>query len=233
MRKLIAAAAALALLAGCPSFSTMGTARTIPKGTTQFHVALGGQQLRDWSISDSGTLETITFPAFELGVSHAVSESVEVGGKVWFLGAEVNSKFQLERSTSPDSGVDLALAPALSFYPLSGENSAGESTTGGLAFVHLPLLIGLNLGGGSQLVLGPRLSDTIVWGSAGGSSETANIFWLGGSLGVAWRLGDTFLLMPEISANYPVAVSRGISTTTDLAFKGVIVQGQIGMIFGG
>jgi len=234
MRKLLAIAPflALTLLTGCPSFSTMGTARTIPKGETQFHVAVGGQQLRDWSTDTSGNLETITFPAFEFGASHAVTDNVEIGGKIWFLGAEINSKFQLLRSPSPDSGIDFALAPAISFYPLSGENNAGDTTSGGLAFFHLPLLMGVNVGGGSQLVLGPRLSNTLVWGSAGGSSESASIFWVGGSLGFAWKVGDSFRVLPEISIAYPFAGSTGTQTTTDLAFEGAIVQAQLGLVFG-
>ncbi len=134
MRKLFAAAPALVFLAGCPSFTSMGTARVIPKGQTQFQVGVGGQQLRDWTVSDTGVLETITFPGFEMGVSHAVSDTVEVGGKIWLLGAELNSKFQLARSDSPQSGIDVALAPALSFYPFSSENAAGQKSTGGFAF---------------------------------------------------------------------------------------------------
>jgi hypothetical protein len=211
----------------------MGTARTIPRGKTQFHVGMGGQQLRDWSVDDSGALESLTLPSFEFGVSHAVSDSVEVGGKIWSFGAELNSKFQLSRSESPTSGIDLALAPSLSFFPLSGENNAGQTTSGGLAFVHLPLLLGVNVGGGSQLVIAPRISNTLVWGSANGSSDTASIFWAGGSLGFAIKLGDTFWILPEISASYPVATSRGMEATTDLAFQGVIVQGQLGLLFGG
>lgn len=230
----LAAAAAAVLLTGCPSFSTMGTARTIPKGSNQFHVGMGGQQLRDWSVTESGTLDNVTVPAFEVGLSHGVSDSVEVGGKVWFLGAELNSKFQLFRSASPTSGVDLALAPALSFYPLSGENNAGQQTSGGLAFLHLPLLLGVNVGGGSQVILAPRLTGTFAWGSAsGGTSSTASVLWAGGSLGLALKLGDSFRLMPQVSVAYPFATTRDLQATTDLAFQGVIVQGQLGLLFGG
>ena len=232
MRKLVALLPALALLAGCPSFSTMGTARTIPKGETKFHVGVGGMQLRGWSTDDTtGELETLTIPQFELGVSHAVSDSAEVGGKIWFLGAEINSKFQLVRAPTDGGGLDIAIAPAISFYPLSGENNANETTTGGLVYTHLPVLFGLNVGG-SQLVIGPRLSNTLVWGSAGSSSTTGSIFWAGGSLGFAIKLGDTFRILPEISVAYPFAASSGTKTTLDLPFEGAIVQGQLGLVFG-
>lgn len=233
MRKLLGLVPALVLLAGCPSFSTMGTARTLPKGKTQFHVGMGGQQLRDWSVESSGTLETITLPAFEFGVSHAVTDRAEVGGKIWFMGAELNSKFQLLRSEAPTSGIDLALGPGVSFYPLSGENNAGQTRSGGVVFAHLPLLVGINIGGGSQLVITPRLSNTFAWASAAGSSSTASIFWAGGSLGVAWKVTEGFFVLPELSMTYPVGTTRGLQATTDLAFQGVIVQAQLGMLFGG
>ncbi len=82
-------------------------------------------------------------------------------------------------------------------------------------------------------MLGPRISDTIVWSSAAGTSESANIFWLGGSLGLAFKAGDTFHIMPQISAMYPAAASHGLQTTIDLAFKGVVVQAQLALVFGG
>jgi hypothetical protein len=233
MRKLFAVLPSLFLLTGCPSFTTQGTARVIPKGDTQFQVGVGGQQLREWSLDETGVAESLTFPGFELGVSHAVSDSAEVGGKIWFIGAELNAKFQLHRSESPESGIDVALAPAVSYFPFSSENSAGETVTVSFAFVHLPLLVGVNLPGGSQIVLGPRISDTIVMASGGGTSESANVFWLGGSLGIAIKAGDKFRIMPQVSAMYPAAASHGLETTTDLAFKGVIVQGQLALVFGG
>ncbi len=233
MRKLFATVPALVLLSGCPSFTSMGTARTIPKGETQFQVGVGAQQLRDWTVSDTGVLESITFPGFELGISHAVSDGAEIGGKIWLVGAELDSKFQLVRSESPASGIDVALAPALSYFPFSANGTTGDKVTVSFLFLHLPLLVGVNLPGGSQLILGPRVSDTMVVASGGGASESANVFWLGGSLGLALRTGDTFRIMPQISAMYPVAASHGLQTTTDLAFKGVIVQGQLAFVFGG
>jgi len=232
MQKLLAVIPAVILLAGCPSFTTMGTARTAPLGRTQFYVATGGVQLRDWRLKDSsgssGTLETVGLPQFELGVRHGVSESVEVGGKIWFLGAELDSKFQLVRSPSEGAGIDVALAPALSLYPFTAESSSGDDVQAIFAWAHLPLLFGVNLGGGSQLVIGPRLSDMIVVAEG----EMSNVFWAGGSLGLALKLGPTFRVLPEVSVAYPVAASHGTQATTDLRFEGVIVQGMIGLLFG-
>jgi hypothetical protein len=232
MQKLLAVIPAVILLAGCPSFTTMGTARTTPLGKTQLYVATGGVQLRDWRLQDSagstGTLESVGLPQFEIGVRHGVSDTVEVGGKIWFLGAELDSKFQLLRSPGEGSGIDVALAPALSLYPFTAEDSSGADVQAIFAWAHLPLLVGVNIGGGSQLVIGPRLSDMIV--SAGG--ETTNVFWAGGSLGLALKMGPTFRILPEVSIAYPVAASHGAQATTDLRFEGVIVQGMLGLLFG-
>ena len=220
----------VSLLAGCPSFSTMGTARNLPEDQTQFFFSTGGVQLRDWRTTNGGArLESLTLPAFEFGGRYGVNDSVEVGGKVWFIGAEIDTKFQIHKAATPDSGMDVALAPAVTVYPFSTDNAAGQSSTAILSWIHLPLLVGVNVPGGSQLVLGPRLSGTLVTGVG----ETRTVLWGGGSLGYAWKLGKRFRLLPEVSMSYPFAVSSGASVSTDLAFKGVVVQGGLGFLFGG
>jgi hypothetical protein len=229
MGKTLALLAAAALLTGCPSFTTMGTARTIPQGSTQLYVATGGVQLRDFRTTDAGALETIGLPQFEIGARHGVSDAVEVGGKIWFLGAELSSKIQLHRSGTPDSGIDVAIAPALSAYPFISRDSSGNDGSVLFAWAHLPLLVGINAPGGSQLVLGPRVSDLVA--ATGG--RMTNVLWLGGSVGYAWKLGPTFRVLPEISVAYPVVVSDGLQTNADLAFGGVMIQGVVGFVFGG
>jgi len=216
-------ALALVLLTGCPSFSTMGTARTLPKGKSQFFIAPGGMVLKDFQTDNAGLSESFGLPTVEFGGRYGVTDHVEVGGKVWLLGAEIDTKFALLRSEIPESGLDLSLAPAISLYPFtSGDTNATY------AWLHLPLLVGINLGG-SQLVIGPRVSDMIITGGG----DSINAVWLGGSLGLALKLGDGFRLLPEVSMAYPVAVSVGSSSTTSLEPKGAIIQGSLGFVFGG
>lgn len=221
---LLAALAALATLTGCPSFSTMGTARTLPKGRGQFFIAPGATVLQDFQQRDDGSSESFGLPSLEFGGRYGVTDRVELGGKIWMLGMEIDSKFALVRAETPDAGVDVALAPAVSFYPFrSGDTDATY------AYFHLPLLIGVNAGG-SQLVIGPRVSDLVIRGGG----ENLNAVMLGGSLGYAWKLGDGFRLLPEVSLAYPIHVTQGgTSSTLSLEPKGAMIQASLGFLFGG
>jgi len=225
MRKLLplVPALALTLLTGCPSFSTMGTARTLPKGKGQFFIAPGATVLQDFQQRDDGSYESFGLPSIEFGGRYGVTDRVELGGKVWMLGMEIDSKFALARAETPDAGVDVSLAPAVSLYPFrSGDTNATY------AYLHLPLLIGINTGG-SQLVIGPRVSDLFI----AGDGENLNVVLLGGSLGYAWKLGDGFRLLPEVSIAYPVQVSVGSNSSTTLEPRGAMFQAGLGFLFGG
>lgn len=223
MMRRLALLTALALLAGCPSFSTMGTARTLPKGKGQFFVAPGGMVLKDFQRDSTGQYESFGLPTVEFGGRYGVTDGVEVGGKVWMMGAELDTKFALLRAPTDDAGLDVALAPAVSLYPFT---SGDQDATYG--WLHLPLLVGVNLGG-SQLVLGPRVSGMLITGSG----DDISAVWLGGSVGFAWKVGDGFRILPELSVAYPAHVTVGATTSTDLVPDGAIIQGSIGLLFGG
>lgn len=223
MMRRLALLTALALLAGCPSFSTMGTARTLPKGKGQFFVAPGGMVLKDFQRDSTGQYESFGLPTVEFGGRYGVTDGVEVGGKVWMMGAELDTKFALLRAPTGDAGLDVALAPAVSLYPFT---SGDQDATYG--WLHLPLLVGVNLGG-SQLVLGPRVSGMLITGSG----DDISAVWLGGSVGFAWKVGDGFRILPELSVAYPAHVTVGATTSTDLVPDGAIIQGSIGLLFGG
>ena len=225
MTRLLSLLPALALLAGCPSFSTLGTARTLPRGKGQLFVAPGGMVLQEFQRDPvTGRPESFGMPTVEFGGRYGVTDGVEVGGKLWFVGSELSGKFALARSESADAGLDVALAPAVSIYPFrSGDLNATY------AWLHLPLLLGLNTGGGSQLVIGPRASGMFIRGS--GDGVTA--LWLGGSLGYAWKVGDGFRILPELSLAYPASVRLGQTSATSLEPKGALIQGSVGFLFGG
>lgn len=223
LQRLLLLLPAVALLSGCPSFSTMGTARTLPKGKSQLFIAPGGMVLTDFQRDDTGAYQSYAFPSVEFGGRYGVTDRVELGGKLWFLGAEIDGKFALARSPDPEHGLDLAVAPALSVYPFtSGDQSATY------LWVHLPLLIGVNTGGG-QLVIGPRISDMLI----AGAGDTINAVWAGGSLGYAFKLGDGFRLLPEVSVAWPIHVTVGSTADTTLEPKGALVQANLGFLFGG
>jgi len=218
-------------LAGCPSFSTMGTARTLPVGKTQFVVSPQAAYTKHWSIAglDQGT--DVVFPQFELGIHHGVTDDVEVGAKGWILGFELDTKVQLLRSQSESSGIDLAIDPGIGYLGFTqGQSLATTSLTASqnsLSF-YLPLLVGFNFAGGNQLVLGPKIIDQVILPSS--ETGAGNVLWGGASLGYAWKVGN-FRLLPEVTVVYPMSVAQKPGAT--FSFSGIAVQGGVGLLFGG
>ena len=219
------------VLAGCPSFSTMGTARTLPVGKTQFVVSPQAAYTKHWSIAGLDTQTDVVFPQFELGIHHGVTDDVEVGAKIWVLGFEVDTKLQLLRSTSEDYGLDLAIDPGIGYLGFAQQQSVGGislTTSQNSISFYLPLLVGFNFAGGSQLILGPKLIDQVVLPSS--DTGSGNVLWGGASLGYAWRVGN-FRLLPEVTVVYPMSVVQKPGAT--FSFGGIAVQGGVGLLFGG
>lgn len=219
------------LLAGCPSFSTMGTARTLPVGKTQFVVSPQAGYTKEWSIAGLDRRTDVVYPQFELGIHHGVTDDVEVGVKAWILGFEVDTKLQLLRSQSDSSGIDLAIDPGIGYLGFTqAQTTSATSLTASqnsLSF-YLPLLVGFNFPDGNQLVLGPKLIDQVILPSS--DTGAGNVLWGGASLGYAWRIGN-FRLLPEVTVVYPMSVVQKPGATFN--FSGIAVQGGIGLLFGG
>ncbi|HEY7724441.1 MAG TPA: hypothetical protein VH880_03855 [Anaeromyxobacteraceae bacterium] len=220
MRRIgLAVAPLAAALAGCPSFSTMGLARTVPKDTNQIYIAptVVGTTVRT---SSGGQYETLTLPQFEIGVRRGVTDGVEIGGKIWLLGGAFDAKFQLARG-----GLDVAVDPAVSWI---GFKSGSDGFN--IVSVYLPILFGVNLSPGTQLVLTPKAISQFYFASGGSSSGSANVLFTGGSVGLAFKLGETTWILPEATVLYPV-LNPGQSSS--LSYDGVVFQAGVGILFGG
>jgi len=228
MKRLLALAPALALLSGCPSFTTMGTARTLPEKKGQFYVAPGYIQLSSFQKDrDTGEAVSIGLPSIEFGGRYGVTDRVELGGKVWLFGAELDGKFALLKSDRLDSGLNLSVAPGISYMQFTSGGSG--STNAGYGWLHVPLLIGFGMPGGGELTIGPRVSEMLV--TSGGN--TLAVTWLGGSLGYAIRVTEGMRILPEVTFAYPAAASSARSSTVNLEPKGAVFQGGVGFVFGG
>ncbi len=95
---------------------------------------------------------------------------------------------------------------------------------------YLSLLIGHNIGGGYQVVLGPQLIDQL-WLTADDEGATINIVYTGRSLGFVWRAIDCVRLIPEISFGVPVLrTSNGVGT--DASASGLLFQAGMAIEFG-
>lgn len=219
MRKLfVVCVAGLGLvLAGCPSISTLGLARTLDKGETQVAVSPGSYGA---ATAATGTSGLAAVPQVEVAARYGVTDTFELGGKAWFLGASFDGKFSLVRSNG-ESGLDLAINPGVGF--LSATASGDLSGSVGVLTLYLPLLVGLNFGG-HQLVLGPKVIDQVYF--SGG--QATNVLFAGSSIGFAIKIGDGFRLLPELSVAYPLTVN-----TTGTGVSGLIYQANLAFLFGG
>lgn len=215
----------LALLAGCPSVSSLTTARTITPGKFQLTVAPG---FEGFSVTSKATKDNaaVGVPAIEFGGRYGFSEAMDVGFKAGMGGIGGDLKYQFVRSPTSDSGLDLALDPGL-------------ATNFGSLVLSVPLLVGFNFSG-HQLVLGPKLIDQLWFASAvasdgsGSSSASVNVLYAGASVGLSLKLSDAFRVMPEVSIGYPIADSVGNGAGPDNEYFGMMLfQVQLGLMFGG
>jgi hypothetical protein len=205
---------ALLLLAGCPSLSTLQTVSTVPKGKTRF--AVGAEVIGYKEKSGS-----VTAPQTEFGVRYGVTDDIDVGAKIYFLGAEFGGKYQFLRGA-----LDASVAPAVSYISITSGSGSDESKVS-VAYIHLPILLGYNVSDSLTLGFGPKVLYTIATGSATSgtdtSSATASGFMAGGFVQIALKVGGAFWLAPELNIYKPFAEGA----------EGVLFQGGLGMFFGG
>jgi hypothetical protein len=212
-----------ALLCACPSMSTLKSARTLDEGKVRFAVApefssfsLGGKPLRK--------------PQIEMAARYGLTDDIEIGAKLWLPGMEVDMKYALLRSKTPDSGWDLSLDPGIGYVGgISGTATGSGSELHVLTF-YMPVLFGYNLGEGNQIVLGPKLIDQI-WMTADDDGATINLLYAGSSLGFVWKVSDGIRFIPEVSFGIPVL--RTLSGVgTDVSGAGHLFQAGIAIEFG-
>lgn len=204
----------LPLLSACPPLTTMGTARAIPPGAFQSWVSVGAYHttLVTGEPPDTVTRDEMWLPLLEVGARFGIAAGVDLGARAGTGGGSIFPRFQLVRAESEEAGVDLLLEPSVGWTSL-----APETRVSGL-FVGLALPFGVNLGGGSQVVLTPRAA--VVGDAVLGTTGLA-----GGSLALALRVGGGagggWYLIPECAV---VGVGDGSAS-----FAGPLVQCALGL----
>jgi hypothetical protein len=212
--RLLVALSSLALF-GCPSLSTLQTPRTVPKGKVRQAVGL---EFVGVSVEGAGSAVA---PQVEYGLRIGVSDNIDIGFKAYFLGLEGGAKFQLVRG-----GFDLSLAPAASYTSFS----VGDEQFSFL-YLHLPVLMGIQLGDVGQMGFGPKFMYALAFGTV--DSEDGEFAAADGLLGgvfwnILFQIGDVMLIGPEINAYVPFTGNEERDP-----FAGVIYQGGLVMAFGG
>ena len=212
---------AATLLAGC-SFSTLTTASNLPEGEGQFFVAPGFTRFQ------RGSGEALLTPQVELGGRYAITDRVEVGGKIWLPGVQIDTKIGLLGVHKDGSGFNLALDPAIGY--LGGfEGTPDGGDTLHIITMSLPVLIGWEFGD-HELTLGPRIIDQ-VWTGGGESTMTANVVSLGMSMGFSIYVGRGVTIVPEFS--YGAIVMQSLEDFgSHVGVNGTMMQAGVGFVFG-
>lgn len=153
-------AASSLVLFGCVNPNTYTTPRTI--GSGRFQGSVAGEAWGSYTPASSNdqTAETRSGPSLTpptVTVRLGLGDSCEIGARVSnmsSLGGDI--KWNPFRSRA----IDLAIDPAFQISEVSAE----DGTTETLSFLHVPLLVGVNLSRKVSLILTPGIS----WGFVSG-----------------------------------------------------------------
>ncbi|MDQ3033969.1 MAG: hypothetical protein M3Y87_16250 [Myxococcota bacterium] len=186
----------------------LGRARTLEPGRVEVFAAPEAYAV----MSEAGASVR---PIGEAGVRVGATRELEleVDARVSTLGVSLGPRVQLHRSADSARGVDVALAPSLSWTYV---DKLGLDTA---------LLVGINLGE-HQLVLSARLAYQMRVG-VGGQREPLSFLYAGGTIGVAIRVDPRLLLMPEVALLTQLTAEPGFSSNLDRA---VGMQASLGFL---
>ncbi len=212
-------------LAGCPSLSTMQTPRTVPQGQVRLGLGFEALGIKTASHTDSTGQtvpgESLTLPQFEFAARYGLTDNMDIGGKLYFFGAELGLKYQFLRGP-----LDVAIAPAASYISI-GSSSNGSSGSISATYLHLPVLFGFNLNENVVLSFGPKFLYTIASvttsdsSSNDRSSAATSGLWLGGYVSLPLKVGHAFWIAPEINVYRPLKEDV------------LLYQGGLALLFGG
>ncbi len=212
-----------AATSGC-SVATLGAARPVDMGSHQ--VVIAPSMVR---IARGGS--PYIGPQLEIGERYGVSKKADIGVRLWLPmpGYVVDSRIALRRSADPNSGLDIALQPGTSYLYVPGGDA--NSSPLHIATLALPVLFGLNFGGGRQLVLGAKLLDILAVDTVNGA-EPANILSAAATVGLVWPITDSFSVAPELGVGAALLGSLA-GYGSDLGVSGTTVQFSLGLLLGG
>ena len=235
MRRVAWLVALGAAASGCLTIGAAQPASTMGKGRIQ-----GGVEGSIWAYAttsnNAGNSSGVQWlPSVNGFLRFGVSDHVDLGFRAGGTFLELQSKFMF---TDPESRFVFSLAPSLHGYFLpSITDNTGRSTpnTGSLA-IPVPLMFGIKLGN-HELVFTAREVNQLYFlrdNYPGAPTTQAFAVALGTSAGIALRLGESFILMPELSVQTPIWVSVTNQFGTGSAFGSPLVQftGGVSCIFG-
>jgi hypothetical protein len=199
------AAGALVLL-GCPNPNTYTTPRTIGSGHFQGSAAVEGWGYIPTTSANYTPQERSGIypapPTFSLRLG--LGNSWEIGarlGNLTSLGGDIKWNFLKSRK------IDLAIDPAFQIYELSADDGSGKNQT--FTYLHVPLLVGVNLSRTVSLVFTPGAT----WGfTSAGMIRFTDGPNQGTTTGAIARfgVGADFRIMPGFALHPELTLLRGL-----------------------
>jgi hypothetical protein len=216
-RRLGLLACTLALGTGCPSTAVLGSARPLAKGHWEAGGSLGaGGAYFDQNYIQNSETDLALWPLvpIELAARYGLMDRVEIDGNLGPFGLELGTKLGLRLSDGEPGQLDVSFAPSVgqSFFTLGWRPSNQvvlPDLSSPFTRVQLPLLLGLNLSGGAQIVLSPRAQ---AWGLLTTDRPLLYKFFLftwGASAGVYLPVSPTMRLMPEVGISFGPGIYWG------------------------
>ena len=180
---LLALLGTLALQTACATYSTLQTARTLPKGQARVLIGGGALQIIDLAdIEDTELDEKLSLPLVEAGLRYGLMDRFDMGFKSSGASNAVDAKYQ--------------------FWEAGGLAVAGGfaiGKTGPFYDVHLPAYVSYDIHRFFGVYGSPRYNTFIST-----LGETFILHRLGASAGV--RLGNSFGLMAEATYMHDLVV---------------------------
>lgn len=210
----------LLLCSGCASLGAMQSADTLGQGKMQLSL--------EYSEQASVSRDTLTlYPMFGTSVRVGVFDWLDIGIRLGPTGGELQPKYRFTPGGSP---LIISVAPAFGVSILD---------TNGITLrfynIGVPLLFGVPIEGGHELVLCARFNDTVAYESAGSARGLLNLMTGSLSAGFAARVWK-MKLMPEVAVALPLwTLSDRYDVEGGATFGAgrITVQVNLTVMFGG
>ena len=214
---------AAAMSSSCSSLLSLRSSRTVASGRYQVAVAPSAAGV----VTGGGV--TSLFPQLEVAVRRGITSTADVGLRIGVGQLAIEGGWQVYRSKSRTSGIDVLFAPMLG-YGTWGVFGVGVSQGTHGVDLQLPVLFGLNLPREVTLIAAPRLSQRIAILAGAGTSYIVTP-----ALSVAvdvpvWR---TVHLLPEAGISFPYQVASSITPGAGWLNQGAGFQIGLGILIGG
>jgi hypothetical protein len=213
--RFVMSAAATLFLCGCPNPNTYTVPRTLDPGSVQVSIApeVYGVNFRGPAVDQNGMTTTTRYSAYSptvpsVGVHIGIVDGFELGIRAPNLDSlGVDGKVQLLRG-----GVDLAVQPGVQVASLLGI---------GLFYLHMPVLIGVNLSEKVTLVASPGIAYALASGTADSSGNTLE------------QGGTATQLFGRLGVGVDVRVAKKVALHPELTFlKGFASNDAVLFVFG-